>query len=104
MDGPLIHLKVIAQDSEFRSFFGRIEDAIISFRDLLTFSNLLLTPFEIESIQPPHFSPKSFASYLQIQVHQFNSVHRANLSYIPLNPYGLGLVCLTHYLMLALSF
>ena len=92
---------MIAQDSEFRSLFGRIEDAIISFRDLLTFSNLLLTPFEIESIQPPHFSPKSVASYLQIQVHQFNSV---NLSNKPLNPYGLGLVCLTHYLMLALSF
>ena len=26
-----------AQDSEFRSFFGRIQDAIIWFRDLLTF-------------------------------------------------------------------
>ena len=26
-----------AQDSEFRSFFGRIEDTIICFRDLLTF-------------------------------------------------------------------
>ena len=28
------------QDSEFRSFFGRIQDAIICFRDLLTFSIL----------------------------------------------------------------
>ena len=27
-----------AQDSEFRSFFGRIEDTINCFRDLLTFS------------------------------------------------------------------
>ena len=26
-----------AQDSEFRSFFGRIQDTTISFRDLLTF-------------------------------------------------------------------
>ena len=26
-----------AQDSEFRSFFGRIEETIICFRDLLTF-------------------------------------------------------------------
>ena len=28
----------VAQDSEFCSFFGRIQDAIICFRDLLTFS------------------------------------------------------------------
>ena len=28
-----------AQDSEFRLFFGRIQDAIICFRDLLTFSD-----------------------------------------------------------------
>ena len=27
-----------AQDSEFRSFFGRIQDATICFRDLLTFT------------------------------------------------------------------
>jgi hypothetical protein len=27
-----------AQDSEFRSFFGRIQDTIICFRDLLTFN------------------------------------------------------------------
>ena len=29
-----------AQDTEFRSFFGRIQDAIICFRDLLTFTHL----------------------------------------------------------------
>ena len=28
-----------AQDNEFRLFFGRIQDAIICFRDLLTFIN-----------------------------------------------------------------
>ena len=31
-----------AQDSEFRSFFGRIQDATICFRDLLTFRRLTL--------------------------------------------------------------
>ena len=31
-----------AQDSEFRSFFGRIEDTIICFRDCLTFSLVLI--------------------------------------------------------------
>ena len=31
-----------AQDSEFRSFFERIEETIIYFRDLLTFRDILL--------------------------------------------------------------
>ena len=75
-----------AQDNDFCSFFGRIEDAIICFQDLLfvNFTLLLLTYFKIESIQSPHLFP--VASYLQIQVHQFNSILRANLPYKTLNP------------------
>ena len=37
-----------ALDSEFRSFFGRIEDTINCFRDLLTFSIHALFKMEIE--------------------------------------------------------
>ena len=33
--------KEVAQDNEFRSFFGRIEDTINCFRDLLTFSKVV---------------------------------------------------------------
>ena len=34
-----------AQDSEFRSFFGRIEDTINCFRDLLTLEVVAITRF-----------------------------------------------------------
>ena len=34
--------KEVAQDSEFCSFFGRIEDTMNCFRDLLTFSIALV--------------------------------------------------------------
>ena len=39
-----------AQDSEFRLFFGRIQDAIIYFRDLLTFSCSYTTYYALHSL------------------------------------------------------
>ena len=36
-----------AQDSEFRSFFGRIEDTIICFQDCLTFSNRKISQIDL---------------------------------------------------------
>ena len=38
------------QDSEFRSIFGRIQDAIICFRDLLTFSSDVGKPTKSENL------------------------------------------------------